>query len=486
MNKGKALLYAGLLGIIVGGVPYFMGQLVETKFKDVVALAPDLNPAISTQVLEYQRGWWRSYAKTRITLKNATALQKYLPGQDQSQSPLSFSVVLEHDIHHGPFVRVKEGSYRDWAFARALIHSKLFLTDKAKEIIKAEIGESHLFDLHSEIKMDGAVKFTLEGKPINYKKAAESAKWQGLQGLWELSADLKHFQGHLLCPSLDYAWPEGDLVLQDLVLKTDYLKTTEGIWVGKGGLDVKNFKFDQKAGNLSLVGQDFVAGGAVDLHDNLVDSRFDFQMEKLVKGGETYGPIVFTASLKNLQSSVYKNILQLARDTDNLDNQGLLVQKLMPLLPEIIKTRPQFNIDNFQIRTAQGDITGMFTIALGGEDVSNAGDFNQLINSIAAKAALVMPKTIFRSMVSENMGYPKLSQPNTLDPSQPAAVDPRLNPDALIAGWVAQQLLIEKNQMYVIQVELLNGRVLVNGKEMAFPVKSQGGLAPVQPGLPVN
>jgi uncharacterized protein YdgA (DUF945 family) len=129
-------------------------------------------------------------------------------------------------------------------------------------------------------------------------------------------------------------------------------------------------------------------------------------------------------------------------------------------------------IEDFRIRTPQGSIKGMFNISLGGAQVSNAADLNQLFNSVASKAYFSLPKSLFHTLILENTEQLKFAtQSNpTLDQQQLQALA-KQNTDTLIAGWISQGILAEKNQQYVIDIELLRGKLKLNGKEASFPIQ---------------
>src|SRR5690242_3582067 len=106
----KIVLYAILVVVIIGGLPYLTGILVENQFKDVISMLEEIDsvPA-SIKLIDYQRGWRKSTAKTQVTIYNNRNKQT------------QFVLMLEHDIRHGPFVQIRDNDYRDWHFARALI-----------------------------------------------------------------------------------------------------------------------------------------------------------------------------------------------------------------------------------------------------------------------------------------------------------------------------------------------------------------------------
>ena len=67
MSIRKILLYVALLAIIIVGAPFVTGYLAEVKFKEVTKVMSELD-SVSIEVVKYDRGWWHSFAQTKVSL----------------------------------------------------------------------------------------------------------------------------------------------------------------------------------------------------------------------------------------------------------------------------------------------------------------------------------------------------------------------------------------------------------------------------------
>lgn len=480
----KTALYIFLLAIVIGGAPYVAGMLVETNFQDTVKTLSDIDsmPATIT-VTEYQRGWRRSHAKTRVTFlinNNADPSKQY-------------SILMEHDIRHGPFIQLKPGDYQQWRFARALIHSNLVLTDEAKKILVSELGDSQLFDVNSEITIDGAVKMKIDGKPLKLKEhqGTDRIAWQGMQANWELSRDKQQFKGEVILPGFDFDWEGIHYYAKDLVYKTTMSKIPEGLWVGQFNGNLNQLKIEKPSENFSVTIDATTSGGGMKAEGTIVDFTSTINIEKVKLKEKEYGPINYSNSLKNIDARVVKTFFELNRKikTEKDVQQSAYAQYFLALVPDLLRSRPEFNIEQMQIHTSQGEISGLLRFAIGGTQANNVNNFQEIIQSIVAKAHLSLPKVILRELVAYQFekGIQKtneaaknttaVTRQSTPDSTQPLPVI--LGPQEIaqkveqqtndaIGKWLQERMVVEKDPNYIVEIELQQGKFTINGQPVDF------------------
>ncbi|MGE4349982.1 MAG: DUF945 family protein [Candidatus Berkiella sp.] len=226
--KRKLFLYGLLIAVLVVGIPYFTGQMVKYRFHTFVQAISHPEHGVVT-VLDYKSGWRKSYAKTRITLTSGM-LKAFLDelGEESSKAPENFAmnkplkIVLEHEIEHGPFVQKAKGNWKDWLFVQAFIHSKLFLSEEAKALLEQEIGEKDFISVTTEISMDNDIHLSLQSKPISVtENNAEHTIWQGIEGTWHFSNDLKTMIGKMTIPGFYFETAGKEYWVEDLLLTYD-------------------------------------------------------------------------------------------------------------------------------------------------------------------------------------------------------------------------------------------------------------------------
>lgn len=226
--KRKLFLYGLLIAVLVLGVPYFTGQMAKYRFHTFAQTLSHPESGVVT-VLNYQSGWRKSYAKTRITLTSGM-LKAFLDelGQESSKVPEDFAmnrplkIVLEHEIEHGPFVQREKGNWKDWLFVQALIHSKLYLSEEAKALLEQEIGEKDFISVTTEISMDNDIHLSLQSKPISVtENNSEHTIWQGVEGTWHFRDDLKTMIGKMTIPGFYFETAGKEYWVEDLLLIYD-------------------------------------------------------------------------------------------------------------------------------------------------------------------------------------------------------------------------------------------------------------------------
>lgn len=463
MIKRKIVLYVALFAIILGGGPYFTGQIVETKFQDVTKMISEFDP-LSITILEYHRGWRKSTAKTRVVLKGK--LLQYLVDSPNKE----VSVILEHEIRHGPFVQVQDGNYRDWRFALALVQSKLFLTEEARETLKAELGATELFNIHGEISIEGAAQVNVDGKVLNLKehKGTDRVAWQGMQGEWHISRDMKHLTGTMHLAGFDFDWNGRHYFANNLDFKTDRSKTSEGLWLGKGSGTLQNIQVKDSQNQFMATG--VILGGQMDTDNGKVDSSGTLHIDKLTYNNKNYGTIEGAASVKNLEAKIVKTLYDLSHQaqTANASGADQVAQNILAVLPQLLKSRPQLNVDSLIIHTDVGILEGVIHFAIGGSEASDMKNPQQLIQSIDAKTHFTLPKPLVREWLSNYYTKAaKVKQPALSDVEIGQMVTKEVEEE--ISKQIKEGYLVDKDPNFEIDLEFVEGKLKVNGQIMQVP-----------------
>lgn len=473
MRKYKIGLYIALLAIIIGGAPYFTGYLVQTKFEDVTRVLSEFEP-LEVTILEYHRGLRKSYAKTQLSFtdKKLQALATLLePASAPSSQAAELTVIVEHEIRHGPFVQLKDGNYRDWLFALATIQSKLFLTEQAKQVLTSEFGSPELLQLNAIMNIEGDVLANIEGRILKWKQpdGKEHVFWKGVRSSWQLNRDLKHFHGEMILPGFDFEWEGVHFYAEDLMFKTERHKSQQGLWLGKGTMSIHKAEInDSKHGAVMLMALN--AGGLMDMDNGMLDSAATISMEQFKLGDQLWGPINCAFSVKNLDSNAMRSLMQLKFDSKT--SYEAYSNELIRILPNLLKNRPEFNLENMNIHAEEGDLKGQVNLAVGGAQAHDVNNMPAVVQSIAAKVSFLIPKEFLKKITTKHLLKRQSVQAQNQQPSP--TVD-QLNQQAVHAAEqminqeIAQGLLVEKDHSYAFEMEFLQGIVKVNGKTIEKP-----------------
>lgn len=464
--KRKIAIYIVLICTLLGSAPYLTGMLAQTKFIDVISLLNEVETVPATvTLLEYHRGWRKSTAKTQVTIYS-----------DRGNKLKEYRLVFNHDIRHGPFVQLLDDNWKLWEFARAVIFSKLELSQEAEKILLAEVGQTHLLGLSGIFAINGEVKIIATGPQIKLKEHAgtDRVAFKGINGEWIISSDMKEIKGAVVLPGMDFDLEGSQLLASNLNYSTHFVKSPEGLWPGSfdAKLDKISLVLEQGKFNLSLEGfaskASMVANGAT---TNLLGS---FHIDKATLNGKTYGPIEYSNSLNHVDTTVLKSFLTLNHQLKTGDStaSNKLTQFFISRMPDFLQRRPEFTIEKLYIHTPDGDVNGQAYIAAGGIDTNNL-NIQQLLKSIVAKASLEIPKIMLKDMLLMQYSKEYEQKQATMGATDPALPPVDQSVDETLSKWLQARTLTEKEQYYVVTLEFKDGNFLINGHANQIPLPLQ-------------
>ena len=135
----------------------------EVKFKEVTKVMSELD-SVSIEVVKYDRGWWHSFAQTKVSLspEYAKSIIDSMKELDANQKEIlkteGLSINFNHAIQHGPFIYAKSGDWKGLQLALALFHSEILLLDETKKIIEVTTGLNKLVDIEGKISIEGGIR----------------------------------------------------------------------------------------------------------------------------------------------------------------------------------------------------------------------------------------------------------------------------------------------------------------------------------------
>lgn len=490
MSIRKILLYVALLAIIIVGAPFVTGYLAEVKFKEVTKVMSELD-SVSIEVVKYDRGWWHSFAQTKVSLspEYAKSIIDSMKELDANQKEIlkteGLSINFNHAIQHGPFIYAKSGDWKGLQLALALFHSEILLLDETKKIIEVTTGLNKLVDIEGKISIEGA--FELKFDTVPFKVAGIdnlSFNWLGGNGDWAISRDMKHFTFQFNLPG--FSVNMGDTMCMFKESKGEYneQQSKEGLWLGKINLELGELSI--KAPGLSTNNFDLThLTISSDTHSQsgLVAGTGIVRFEKLMLNEANYGPFEFDSSINRFDGNALKMMMDLSRQSKSAaaNVKAEMLQKIIDKLPDILKNRPEVNIDKFYLKTSDGDVTGKLNSAFGNESITNINDTLKIIQSIAFKADLTFPKALLVTFLTKQYSQ-QTQQPNDsiFTPEQlKQQVDERVK--TAIDNALKEGYLIEKDSAFSTEWEFSDSQLRVNGKPIVIP-----NTAKVNPSQPAS
>lgn len=477
MSSRKLLLYVALLAIIIGGAPYITGYLAEAKFKEVVKVISDIDSG-SIEIVKYERGWRHSFAQTKVTFSSSysESLIKLMSGLEPSEraalEKMGLSVLLDHKIQHGPFVQIKQGDWKNWRLGLAAFHSQVLLSDEVKQILEKILGQTKLIDIQGIINIEGAVQVSFESLPI--KLSADSMdyfNWKGGEGDWKLSRDMKNFEVKFNFPGVMSKITGKTFSFDEISGHYNEHKSPEGLWLGtiKLGLESITVKDALMPANDILVTK-FMVDSESGSQMGLVAATGNMGIQEIKIGDKVFGPLTVESSVKKVDGSFLKSLMDFSKNPPNVQTE--MIQQITSKIPNLLKNRPEFNMDKIILKTPDGEVRADLHFAMGGEDVTNINNTTQVIQSVSAKVNAIFPKPILVEILMKQSEH------------QPATPDPNVTPEQLkqqatdkvnatIAAAIKDGYLVEKENNYLVDWAFSEGQFKVNGKPMAFPMGVQ-------------
>lgn len=480
MNVRKLLLYVALLAIIIGGAPYITGYLAEAKFKEVVKVISDIDSG-AIEVVKYERGWWHSCAQTKISFPSsyAESFVKLVSGLESSQQEAlrksGLSVLLDHEIQHGPFVQIKQGDWKNWRLALAAFHSQVLLSDEIKQILEKVLGQVKLIDIQGQISIEGAVQVNFDSLPI--KLVADNIEyfdWKGGKGDWQLSRDMKDFKMTFAFPGVMGKMAEKTFSLDQISGHHDEHKSLEGLWLGIIKLGVESITVQDAvvpANNIVMtkLAIDSQSGSQA----GLVKASLNAQIQKIKIADEVFGPFIFESSAEKIDGNFLKSIMDFSKNARKAapNVQAEMVQQLTSKIPNLLKNRPALNIDKIILKTPNAEVRADLHFAIGGENANNINNTAQIIQSIFAKANAILPKSNVMEVLMKQFNTPS-TEPNVTPEQHKQEVADKVN--SALSTALKEGYLLEKDNNYLVDWEFSEGQFKVNGKPMAFPQTAIG------------
>lgn len=480
MSARKLLLYVALLAIIIGGAPYITGYLAEAKFKEVVKVISDIDSG-SIEVVKYERGWRHSFAQTKITFSSSysESIIKLMSGLEPSQKEAlekaGVSILLDHEIQHGPFVQAKQGDWKNWRLALAAFHSQVLLSHEVKEILEKVIGQAKLIDIHGQISIEGAVQVSFESLPITLKADnAEYFNWKGGAGDWKLSRDMKSFDVRFNFPGVMSQITGKTFSFEKISGHYDEHKSPEGLWLGmiKFGMDSITVKDAiTPANNLMLT--NFTIDSQSGSHSGLIAATGNMAIQEIKVGDKSFGPFTVESSLKKVDGHFLKALMDFSKNARKASPsmQAEMVQQLTGQIANLLKNRPELDVDKIILKTPEGEVDADLHFAIGGEKASNINNTTEIVKSISAQANAIFPKPILVEILMKQFDNSSTNTEPGVTPEQlKQQATEKVN--ATIATALKDGYLVEEGDNYVAKWEFSEGQFKVNGKPMAFPQAS--------------
>jgi uncharacterized protein YdgA (DUF945 family) len=457
----KFILVVALLAI--GAItPFIYGTLIEKKFNEVVVLINE-SDNLSLETVDYKKGWLQSHAKTNVTFR---APQGYA-GEAH--------MTLNHVISHGPIFKQKTKTGSQFKFAQGLIESTLTNIDK-NLIAKTDLQKSDVMNFTTIIALNGKSDVTFNGDKITIRDSGNGAiDWNGLNGHFTLNNAFNRVQGEIILPGIKLSNNDTKFSFEDIVIKTENFLGAmpfHDLWLGKATISIDHVTGTQsKERSVSLDVKKINLSGIAEPQDNHVRLSGTVSVDQVILNDKANGPFNYSIQLQKVSPDALRFLEALNQKTkDNPAMGGLIfIEQIGELARLFLTPRPELEIPAFQLTTSNGNVDGHLELAVGGEAANNVQAPQAILDSIAGKGFLILPKPILKEVL---VGYLTPRNP-MVNQQQPVVEASDQQVEQVITELVQSGMLVQTDNQYRFDLAFKGTQIMVNGKAFAMPASLQ-------------
>lgn len=497
--------------LVLGGY-YGMGLITERTLKrnvDVINQSSNL----FVDIEEYDRGWftstatlnWRVHIPERV-IKNSNGQSTTTPSQDHKiQMPLT--------IYHGPFIYTNSGVKFGLGYAESHLALPASYVEKFNNLYTSEsIQPKLLLSMFVNYLNNSRLHVGLPSFKMIAKQGGDQFEWFGMDTDFSISASLKNIEGNISIDGASLIKNKIKALLGKVNSDYNLHQTDTGLYLGDASMSLPSLIVSENDQKIFEV-EKFTARSSSDIESGLFNSYFNTSLDKVTGNGKTYGPALLEMSLKNLDASVLASINEefnkMQQSSDTQRQQALFT--ILPLLPKLFSQGAQFEISKLNLVMPEGAISGEMQISLPKGEAGNPFQLLQKVQgsgklkipavvlkdfmTISAKQRLVSQPTLQQAMTQQMQNQNSAASPQTEQsatpaptntaqppadataPSQPVAAEPikpmtlaelhqqaQAEADQKLATLVQSGLLSLQGTDYVIELNLQQGQLSVNGK----------------------
>lgn len=507
-----------IIAVLVLGGYYGMGLVTERTLKKNVDAINQSN-GLYVDIQSYDRGWFTSTAMLNWRLHIPERLTKDQDGQSRTVPAQDYTIQMPLAIYHGPIIYSDTGVRFGLGYAHSDLtmpqtyaekFSNLFTTESTQPKLDLSISVSYLNKSRLHI--------SLPTFKLIAKQGGDQFEWFGMDSSVSVSSDRQNIDGNMTIEGASFTKNKMKATLSKVSSEYNFHQTEAGIYLGDADVTMPSLvvqENDQKILDVEQFGLHSSSG----IDDGLFNSFFKTSLDKVTTHGKTYGPAILEMSIKNLDAKVLGDINEQAnkiqQGSDTERQQALFA--MLPELPKLFAKGAQFEISKLSLVMPEGAVEGALLVSLPKGD---AGNPFQLLQKMQGHGNLKMPATVVRGLVMASVRQKLMSQPTlqqamvqqmknddptqTNDPATSQANDPasapasdpakeqvsgaqsdqtEVSPDQskpMTPADIDQQATVQTDQKlstmeqvgllslqgkeYVIEVNLVQGQLSVNGK----------------------
>ncbi len=503
-----------LAALVLGGY-YGMGLVTERTLKRNVDVINQSN-GLFVDIEHYDRGWftsaallnWRLHIPERI-VKDSNGQSTTVPAQDHKiQMPLT--------IYHGPIIYTGTGVRFGLGYAHSdLLMPAQYVTKFTNLFTPASTQPKLVLSVFVNYLNNSRLNIGLPTFKLIAKQGGDQFEWYGMDSDFSISSNLKTIDGSVTIDGASLIKNKMKAMLGKVTSDYDLHQTDSGLYLGDASMSLPSLIVSENE-QKTLDIQQFAVHSSSDIEGGLFGSTLKVSLDKMTAHGKSYGPALLEMSIKNLDAQVLAAINEQANKmqqgaSDSERQQALFT--LLPQLPKLFSQGAQFEISKLSLVMPEGPIEGDLLVSLPKGD---AGNPFQLLQKVQGHGTLKIPAAVLQDFIAISVKQKLIAQPiaqqvtaqsteNAATPSTPDAGAPTTASDATTsveghatppqAGTpvdasqpmtvvdIEQQAQVQAQQKLSTMVQ--NGLLTLQGKEYVIEVNLQQGQLSIN-GKPFN
>lgn len=378
-----------VLVLLMGGLPYLMGYVIEQQAKRWVSLLSPVK-GFDITLLKYRRGWLHSSAKFLIQLPNKQ------PGQ-KNDSP---GFVMDSQIVHGPLIFTESAAGNiSLDVGRGFIKSLLTIPHEHHLFFRQYLDQTALLDTFFLVHLSGTVEFEAKSPKFSYHDAANQwmVKGSDLVFKGKLSRNRSSVRVSTVLNKLIISHQGVALNFAEVAMNNRYHKGDAGLWEGNSTMKWPFFTLSIE-GRERLIGEGIEAVFHNHVQDDIVNIVTNFQVDKLIFDEIAYGPGEYGLAINNLGAAALGDLFKRVRPLA-FDEPVAAVSSNQPdvrsLLFLLLGHGLQIQLTPFALQTPDGELSLRAWLTLPnvhGESLNPRANFMYLWHKADCYIGAVFPR----------------------------------------------------------------------------------------------
>lgn len=466
-----------ILAVLILGGYYGMGFLTERTIKRNIEVINQTN-GLFADIEEYNRGWFTSNAQVRWRLHVPERIVKDANGNSQTIAAQDYQMNMPITICHGPFIVCNNNlrfgvGYAETVFPFPDQYNKQFDEQFTKASIKPQLD----LTIFVNYFLRSSIELSVPEFKLVTKDGTGTFTWKGLVSDLNMSSSKDQVDGDVVINGMTFTKDDTVATLDKVTTEYDLHQTNAGLYLGDASFNLPSFDITVKKETVVSV-KDLSMSSNSDIDDNLFSTHFNLGLKTVIANKKTYGPGELEISLRNLDAEILAKINQQATTMQNgteAERQQAMMA-MLPELPKLFSKGAEFEISKLNFKIPEGSIDGNLLVTLPKGD--NANPF-ELVQKVQGHAKLKVPVALVKQLMQQSVAQQMAKQPDLQQAliQQLQSTNPTLNQaqitneqlaamqaDKQISTMEQNGLIVLSGSDYVIEVNLEQGKFLVNGK----------------------